>query len=86
MASGTEIFAGLLFLAGLILAIIGIIVLVVNTKRQFWMWALLIGGVILLIIGAFVWYYGRSSSQKKVTTEPEGEMTDSETEEEGMEE
>lgn len=64
-----EVFAGLLFFIGLILAAIGIILLVVNsTARQWWMWALLIGGVVLLVIGAGIWLYGRHTTTVRQTT------------------
>lgn len=62
MSSGVVIFGGLLFFVGLILAAIGIVLLINQSQpRQWWMWGLLIGGVVFLVIGAGVWLYNRES-------------------------
>lgn len=49
-----------LLLVGLILAAVGTILVVVhrnNGERQWWMWALVVGGVILFILGLALWIY-----------------------------
>ena len=67
----------ILAIIGIILAIIGGVLLFLNSTPEmpakWWMWALLIGGIILFIIGLIVWFYGRRRSKKVVPVTSEQE-------------
>ena len=55
-------FAISLLLVGIILLAIGIVLLVVHRdpdERQWWMWAILITGIILFLLGLAIWIFGR---------------------------
>lgn len=59
----SDIVGGLLFLVGVILIGVGIVLLVshrtVQDPAQWWMWGILVVGILLTIIGILVWAYNR---------------------------
>ena len=55
---------------GLILAIIGGILVATHGRTtqdpaSWWMWGLLIGGIILFILGLLIWFFMRSSESTR---------------------
>ena len=65
MSSSLPTIGIILLVLGLILAAIGGIILIIhsnkNEQRSRWMWALLIGGAILALIGLLMWIFFRES-------------------------
>ncbi len=65
-----------LLLVGIILIAIGIVLLVVHRppeERQWWMWAILVAGSVLFLLGLAIWIFGRSqttlTSEEPLTTQ-----------------
>ena len=61
-----------LVLVGIILTAIGAVLLVVhrerNEPRPWWMWGLLIGGIILVLIGLALWIFSRPTTHVAITS------------------
>jgi len=56
-----SLFGVFLALVGFVLTAIAVIILIVHRheERKWWMWAILIAGIITLIIGFALWVLGR---------------------------
>lgn len=70
LGSPWGITAVIMIIVGIILAVIGIILLIVNqnSTKQWWIWAIMVIGLFMILIGAIILAFVLSMKEKETQT------------------